>query len=191
MPARPDEIRSAVLARIARESAAAGRTLGRTQLMKLLYFLQERKGAFLGYDFRLFTYGPFDSDVLGDLSAACGLDVLTEKTVLYSRGYGYDIAPAARAERLSQDLERENPDIAKAVDEVVHEFGQYGAAELELRSTIYFVYREFAEEGKSYSPEEITDRVHQIKPYFEKSSITQRVTEMARNGQLQHPELTA
>jgi uncharacterized protein len=189
MPARPDEIRSAVLARIA--TVSAGQPLGRTQLMKMLYFLQERKGAFLGYDFRLFTYGPFDSDVLGDLSAACGLDILTEETKLYSRGYGYDIRPAARAERLSRDLERENPDIAKAVDEVVREFGQYGAAELELRSTIYFVYREFAEEGRAFSPEEIAERVRQIKPYFDLPSIAQRVTDMAQNGHLQTPVLSA
>jgi len=45
--------------------------------MKLLYFLQEWKGVRLNYDFRLYTYGPFESEVLSDLSSGCGRRAVT------------------------------------------------------------------------------------------------------------------
>jgi hypothetical protein len=53
--------------------AQAPGKLGRTALMKMAYFLQTIKGVSLGYDFRMYTYGPFDQDVLDDLSTARGL----------------------------------------------------------------------------------------------------------------------
>ena len=51
---------------------------GEKLFVKLFYFLQELNGVPLGYDFRLFNYGPFDSEVLSDLSTACGLDAVAE-----------------------------------------------------------------------------------------------------------------
>ena len=48
---------------------APGR-LGRTAIMKLAYFRQTVKEVPLGYNFRLYTYGPYDGDVLTDLSQA-------------------------------------------------------------------------------------------------------------------------
>ena len=48
---------------------APGR-LGRTAIMKLAYLLQTVKCLPLGYDFRLHTYGSFESDVLNDLGSA-------------------------------------------------------------------------------------------------------------------------
>ena len=134
--------RLAILARMV--TKAPEKKLGRTQVMKLFYFLQELKDVPLGYDFRLFTYGPFDSDVLSDLATACSLNMLLEKTIIYSRGYGYEITPGPHANQLTRELEASNPILASQIDDVVREFGSYGAAELELRSTILFVEREFA-----------------------------------------------
>ena len=49
---------------------APGEGIGRTAVMKLCYFLQTLKGVPLGYRFTLYSYGPFDSDVLSDLGTA-------------------------------------------------------------------------------------------------------------------------
>ncbi|MGL6096374.1 MAG: hypothetical protein ACRC7O_11335, partial [Fimbriiglobus sp.] len=127
------ETRSAVLARFVGKAPA--RELGRTQVMKLFYFLQELRGVPLGYDFRLFTYGPYDSEVLSDLATARSLNTVNEETAIYQRGYGYKITPGVHADRLSSELESNNPELASAVDEVVQQFGGFTAAELELRST--------------------------------------------------------
>jgi hypothetical protein len=41
----------------------------------------------LGYVFRLYTYGPFDADVLNDLETAQSFQSLHVKTVIYPSGY--------------------------------------------------------------------------------------------------------
>lgn len=170
------ETRVAVLARMV--NAAPNQTLGRTQLMKLFYFLQELKEVPLGYDFRLFTYGPFDSEVLSDLSSACSRNAVVENTIQYSRGYGYTITPAANAENLSSELMNDYPGIARKADEIVSEFGIYGAAELELRSTILYVDREAIQSGGTFTSQSLAERVRQIKPHFIDPMILGRITDM-------------
>ncbi len=176
------QTRTAILARMV--SNAPDQKLGRTQLMKLYYFLQELHGHPLGYDFRLFSYGPFDSEVLSDLATATSLNTVCEKTVIYPRGYGYAITPGPHADRLSRELETNDPALAAKVDAVVREFATFGAAELELRSTILFVDRELSEADSSTTAAELTERVRLIKPYFSETMILTRVEEMERKGWL-------
>jgi len=159
--------------------------LGRTQLMKLLYFLQELKGVDLGYDFRLFNYGPFDSEVLSDLAATCSQEGVVEKMVFFPRGYGYSITPGPGTNRLCRELEASNAELTSQIDEIVGEFGSFGAAELELRSTIFFVDREFVSEGQKILAATLIERVRQIKPHFDNATILERVTEMTTKGWLQ------
>jgi uncharacterized protein YwgA len=184
------ETRIAILARMVKN--APGKSLGRTQVMKLFYFLQELKGVPLGYDFRLFNYGPFDSDVLSDLSSACGLGTVVEDTVLYPNGYGYAIKPGPQVDRFEADLPAADDAIWSQVDLVVREFGAFSASELELRSTVLFVDREFAGVGQSATAEEVVERVRHIKPHFDAATIRKRVSEMAEKGHLQtlSPSLT-
>ena len=65
--------RLALMASISDLFRAKSPTLGRTAIMKLCFFLQESKGVPLGYHFSLYSYGPFDSDVLSDLGTAVRL----------------------------------------------------------------------------------------------------------------------
>lgn len=76
--------------------------LGRTALMKYCYFLQVLRGVPLGYRFSLYSYGPFDSDVLADLDTAESVDGVKSSVVYFQGGYGYKIEPGARAERLTE-----------------------------------------------------------------------------------------
>jgi uncharacterized protein YwgA len=178
----PSETRLAILARMAKVVPA--HTLGRTKLMKLCYFLQELKGVPLGYDFGLFNYGPYQSEVLNDLATACFLGIVEEKTIIYPRSYGYDIAPTSKADQFDRELLESRPDIASSVDEVVREFGSFSAGELELRSTILFVDREIKGDGKTTTDSDLADRVEQIKPHFSKEMILVRIREMKEKGWL-------
>lgn len=184
------ETRIAVLARMVKN--APSKSLGRTQVMKLFFFLQELKGVPLGYDFRLFNYGPFDSEVLSDLSSACGLGLVVEDTVLYPSGYGYAIKPGPQVDRFEADLEAADDALGSLVDLVVREFGAFSASELELRSTVLFVDREFAGGVQEVTADQITDRVRQIKPHFDTTTIRKRVLDMGERGHLQYlsPPLT-
>src|SRR6478609_3165670 len=96
---KPDELTSRRLSVLSSlvSSSPAGK-LGRTAVVKLLYFLQELHEVPLGYDFRLYTFGPYDAEVLNDLATAKLLNALTEKPVLYATGYGYAINPGSNAD---------------------------------------------------------------------------------------------
>ena len=75
--------------------------LGRTALMKLAFLLQTVEGLPLGYNFRLYTYGPFDEDVLNDLGQAECMQAVVSTMVPFSggEGYGYSSPPDHRAAR--------------------------------------------------------------------------------------------
>ncbi len=182
MTATLPRTRMSVIARMV--SKAPEQKLGRTQLMKLFYFLQELHGCPLGYDYRLFAYGPYDSEVLSDLATATSLNMVCENTVIYPRGYGYAITPGQHAGELSRELEESNPALASQVDAVVQQFAGFGAGELELRSTIFFVDRELTQEGTTTTAADLVERVRLIKPYFSEGTILSRVEEMRRKGWL-------
>src|ERR1700737_3830914 len=137
-----DKARLGLLPALA-EQAAAGH-IGRTALMKYMYFLQVLRGVPLGYNFSLYSYGPFDSDVLADLSSAEALNIVHVTPVEFSGGYGYRIQPGARSEAakrsVSQFLEKHRGDI----DWLFASFGSLNSAELELASTIVYVDRELS-----------------------------------------------
>lgn len=155
--------------------------------MKLFYFLQELKGVPLGYDFRLFTYGPFDSEVLSDLATAFSLDMVKEETEIFARGYGYKITAGLNAEQLSRDLETSDRALAAQVDAVVQEFGSLGAGELELRSTLFFVDQELIREHSTIDRPGFARRVREIKPHFSEATILNRIEDMSGKGWLLSP----
>ena len=61
-----NEARLALITVLAARSK--GGYMGRTALMKYMYLLQTVRGLPLNYRFTLYSYGPFDADVLVDLS---------------------------------------------------------------------------------------------------------------------------
>jgi uncharacterized protein YwgA len=161
---------------------APRQTLGRTALMKLAYFLQVLKNVPLGYDFGLHTYGPFDTDVLDDLSYAQVFGAVTEKTILQRDGYRYEIRPGKRcmkAQKTSRDWLDQH---GTALDWVLQEFGSLNAPDLELYSTIVFVDRENATQAKSVSLEHLAEQVRNVKPRFTHSQVLHKCREADAKG---------
>ncbi len=72
--------------------------LGRTALMKYCYFLQTIRKVPLGYSFSLYSYGPFDSDVLSDLGSAEALGGVKTRVEYHPGGYGYRIEKGERTD---------------------------------------------------------------------------------------------
>jgi len=135
--------------------------------MKLCFFLQESFGVPLGYDFSLYSYGPFDSDVLSDITTAERLNVLKSSIVYYASGTGYlydEGFDAKSVKDLASDFLGENKD---KIDWVIDHFGKKNAADLELLSTILFV-------AKFQNPKEVEQLIEQvklIKPHFSPERI--------------------
>src|SRR5882672_1722091 len=154
--------RIAVLTRLVRKSPSGD--LGRTAIMKLVYFLTELRDVPLKYRFSLYSYGPFDSTVLQDVDVATTLGALQSHPVRYPTGVGYSIQPT----KGSKDLEAFAEDFLNQHDDdiqwVLSEFGNLNAAELELASTIVYLDRE--EDDSGLGVDELAKRVHDVKPHF-------------------------
>lgn len=143
--------------------------LGRTAIMKLFFFLQESKGIDLGYRFSLYSYGPFDSDVLSDLTSAEKMNVLKSNMVYYSSGTGYEYSPGSDAhsvQALASDFLTKN---RESIDWVLTTFGNKTAGQLELLSTLLFI-------AKFDNPTDVgalVEQVRFVKPHFSKEQIQQ------------------
>ncbi len=162
-------------ARLALIPFLAGNTssghIGRTALMKYMYFLQTLRHVPLGYRFTLYSYGPFDSEVLADLASAETLGAVESEAVLYPGGYGYQIRPGNKAnwlQRRAADFLKRNKLNVRWVTE---RFGSFTSAQLELVSTIIYADREAAHKKEKLQLKDIVHRVHEIKPHFSNAKI--------------------
>jgi uncharacterized protein YwgA len=176
------DARLAVITELA--SRAPEGYLGRTALMKFCYLLQTVRGVPLGYRFTLYSYGPFDSNVLSDLSTAESLRAVRSSLTLYPGGYGYQISKGESGDTFLRDgaqfLEKHREDI----DWVLEQFGCQGSADLELESTIVYVDREAARKAERLSADQLTQRVRDVKPHFKEDYIREKVTALREQGLL-------
>jgi uncharacterized protein len=174
--------RLAVLSELVEQ--APGR-LGRTAIMKLAYFLQTVKEVPLGYNFRLYTYGPYDSDVLTHLSQAEAMRAVKSKVVRNPSGYGYEFEPGPKLDEVKGLIKAGLTAHQGAVNWVVSEFSTMTAADLELVSTIVYADREAGRNGRTLSIEDLCRQVSQIKPRFALVYIRNRV-DLMMSKQLLH-----
>jgi len=140
--------------------------LGRTAIMKLCFFLQESRGVPLGYQFSIYSYGPFDSDVLADLSTAERMNVLKSNIVFYPSGTGYEysLGSDTSVREIASPFLTENQ---ANIQWVVNSFGHRTAGDLELLSTTLFV----AKFNNPKDVNELIDKVALVKPHFTREQI--------------------
>lgn len=170
---------------------AAGKPFGRTALVKLTYLLQVFRHVPLGYDFRLYTYGPFDAEVLNDLAQAQSLQVVEVRIVPNSVGYGYDIRPGANIEWAKSRVAPWLTEHEEALNWVMNEFARRAASELELIGTIIYVDRENQKQKQGVLIVDLIQRIRKIKPHFAEDFVKSKVEElMEKNllGSLEIPE---
>lgn len=175
------DFRMAIIAALA-QAVPGG--MGRTAVMKCLFFLQEARGVPLGYRFGLYTYGPYDAEVLQDLKLAQAEGVLASHVVAYPHGYGYAIeaAPGAAAvsTRASSLLARHE----EALQWVSTTFAHRSASDLEMASTILYVDRASVSAEDELNLSNITARVHDIKPHLRSESIEREAKRLKDMGLL-------
>ena len=175
--------RIGLIAYLAEHSPSAW--IGRTALMKYCYFLQALRGVPLGYDFSLYSYGPFDAAVLSDLGDAETLGLVKEDVVRYPVGYGYRIKSAVSGEELRQFGGRLLQKHKQDADWVIAEFGHLNAAELELESTIVYTDREaYRSDEKNLSISQLAGRVRDVKPHFSVEQIVHHAESLKSKGLL-------
>jgi hypothetical protein len=159
--------------------------IGRTQVMKFLYFLQVLRDVPLGYRFTLYSYGPFDSDVLADLANSEALGVVDSTVIQFSGGYRYEICPGGNAGWLRERTVQFLKQCRRDVDWVMKNFGTLKSGQLELLSTIVYVDREAADSGEDLSLHDIAEIVQEIKPHFAIGKIMEFAVTLHDEGLLQ------
>jgi hypothetical protein len=148
--------------------------LGRTAIMKLMFFLQERMGVPLNYQFSLYSYGPFDSDVLADISTAERLNVLRSSVEYYPSGTGYLYEPGPEAQSVNQLAGNFLDEHRDSIEWVLANFSRKTAGELELLSTILFVVK--YQNPKTVS--KLIEQVGLVKPHFSQEHIRRAFDEL-------------
>jgi hypothetical protein len=148
--------------------------LGRTAIMKILFFLQESRGVPLNYQFSLYSYGPFDSDVLADISSAERLNVLKSTTVYYPSGIGYEYSLGSDAESIEELTEDFVTTHTKDIKWALDNFSRRTAADLELLSTILYI----AKYQNPKTVNKLIDQVEVVKPHFSQERIRSGFNEL-------------
>jgi len=145
--------------------------LGKTQVQKLVYFVQDA-GVPLEYRYEIYHYGPYSFDLSRDLSSLDALGVLNIESD--PKGFGFDISVGKFAEKFKLDAKHQ-----KKIEKVINQFGRDTAAELEVKATIHFVYsviKKRSSPGKIKS--EVIQKVGALKPRFTKDFIKNCYSEL-------------
>jgi uncharacterized protein len=180
--------RLGVIVELAKQSP---RPMGRTALMKYCYLLQTLRRVPLGYDFRLYSYGPFDVAVLGNLDYAKFIGAVRESVEYYPGGYSYEIEAGEQAAEIKSRSGDFLWEYGDHIDWVAREFGKYSATELELVSTLIYVDKETASDGASLSVAELVRKVGEIKPHFTQTQIAHQVKVLSECGLLAATQTSA
>jgi len=154
---------------------------GKTILQKMVYLLQEVYGVKCGYQFDLYTYGPFTSQLLQDLDLVETLNGVRISSVMSAIG-GYHIEPGERNEELREKAVEflRDSTVSEAIDSLIEDFGSFNAKQLELLSTIVYVDRDMKDKG--LSREKLIQMVGDIKPKFLDSEIEDAVSILESKG---------
>jgi uncharacterized protein len=165
-----NDLRSAVLV----ELVSNARNIGKIQLQKLVYFLQQ-EGVPLEYQYEMYHYGPYSPELAANLSTldALGvLDVSADQT-----GYGFHINPGTFAEGYSAPKKYE-----EKLNRVLSSFGNDSASQLEVKATLHFVNSIIAKKRKQGSEDLVIKKVKELKPQFSEKFIKSCLNDLKRNN---------
>ena len=167
-------MRTGLLLEITERKKNKGR-LGKTSVMKLLYLLQEGYGIDLGYSFSLYTYGPYDSAVMGDIDYASNIGVLDVK---YQGDRGYEIKSGEDADQIKDYQNEFKKKHSDSLEALFNHFGQCNAKELELRSTLVLI----ANDNPKITNEKLIEVLKKVKPRFSDDEIGQAIDDLRQSG---------
>ena len=157
--------RLAIISKIATEDKG----LGKTAMMKYIYILQQVYKVPTGYDYEIYTYGPYSSEVAGDINLAADFNII--EATYSSNHSGYELKPTSQThESIAKEKEFINK-YSDSISEVIKMFGSKTSKELELSSTIIYTYSNRSFNERDTSIEEVAKDVKAIKPHFDNDII--------------------
>jgi len=172
--------RVAVITEIARRAPG----IGRTALMKYLYLLQAVQGIELGYRFELYSYGPFDSAVLSDISTAVSWGGAKQTVCNYPSGVGYELSEGENADAVLGTSIGFLEEADSAIGWVIEHFKGLGAGDMELIATMVYVDQEASSAKQSLSAEQLIKRALEIKPRYSEDQAKSKLAKLIEAGAL-------
>lgn len=147
-------------------------SLGKTAMMKFIFILQQVYKAPLGYDYEIYTYGPYSAEVMEDIQLAVDYNAISIDTIIFPSGhFGYELKPTDKTESMVAAEQEFVCSYNDSISEVIRLFGNKTAKELELSSTIIYIYNNYYHNNWDNSIEEVTQSVKDIKPHFDVALI--------------------
>lgn len=172
--------RHALIVELSKRLEGVSPQFGKTVLMKLMYLLQEGYGVSTGYRYSFYTYGPYSQEVTADLNITKllgGVDI----EYLGDDPGGFAISPGQQSEGvLSLGREYIDP-LSEQLDELVDQFGGFRARDLELRTTLVYLWKN-ADSIKSGDRDELLSLFKELKPQFSEGEIENAVDELQTVG---------
>lgn len=139
--------------------------LGKTTLQKMVYFLKELyRAKEIDYDFTLYTYGPFSSELHGDIDYLEYSKAISVESYDLGNGYaGYRISLSGAGRKIAKSENTYLESLRPQLDSLQKDFGQFTSKQLELRATIVYLSRQKPQLSKN----ELAQKVNAIKPRFD------------------------
>ncbi len=152
---------------------------GKTILQKMVFLLQEVYGVNCGYQFDLYTYGPFTPQLLQDLDLVETLGGVQIQPVISGFG-GYHIVTGEKNDALREKAEDflKNPAVSSAINKLIENFSCFNAKELELISTIVYVDRDMKATSQIITRDDMVQIVNHLKPKFSLEEICAAVDKL-------------
>lgn len=173
--------RYALIAELAQRLEGKSPQFGKTSLQKVVYLLQELNKVPVGYQFALYTHGPFTAQLLGDLDLVEALGAVQIQYVTSGYG-GYQISPGSEEKAIRDKAADFLDENEAAIERVVDEFGAYSAKDLELRSTIVYLDRDVERSKKDLDRGDFVGLVKKVKPRFTEDAIAKALKELENKG---------
>lgn len=145
--------------------------IGKTAMMKFIYFLQEIHHCSLKYDYEIYTYGPYSHAVIEDIDLANHYNLIKMNIILYNKAYGYSLEPVECVENKISIDKRFVELNKKSIDNIMFHFENKSAKELELLSTIIYLNNLYKNKSNSFPNKEFFENVRDIKPHFKLDEI--------------------
>jgi uncharacterized protein YwgA len=158
---------------------------GKTVLQKMVFLLQEVYHVNVGYSFGFHTFGPFSSDLLGDLDIAENSGVVVVNTGEGAYGHGYVIKPGERIEACLTDAGEFLKANSQHISDLVSAFGGKSAKELELLTTIIYLNKEIQLDVDKMTRDEAISKIRELKPKFTESEVLKGMTELKATYKIQ------
>ena len=149
--------------------------VGKIQLQKLVYFLQEAKSVPTKYPYRMHHYGPYAEAIETDMARLRFAGYINIKPD--EQGYGFHISPADDPGEEWKDLLKP---YEEAIESVVRAFRYRPSFELELAATIHYMN----ELRPNWSTERLLETVRALKPKFDAEKVADAHSELKHLGLL-------